>query len=237
MRIGITETFKEDTFDQYVNWIHRVDSQIEILRLSHLLANEDQVTMIDGLVLSGGGDIHPSFYHREDALHIMKGMNKERDDFELDIIEKSLEKELPILGICRGMQIMNVYLGGSLYPDVVSEGYSPHATGTDEPVMHTAATISNTMLHALSGVMELNINSFHHQSVSELGKGLIRSAEASDGVVEAAEWALKDSMPFLLLVQWHPERMTEDFLSHKIARLFLREVTNFNHTRINITDN
>jgi putative glutamine amidotransferase len=237
MRIGITETFNEDKFDQYADWLHGIDEQVDILRLSYQLGNEEQTSMVDGLLLSGGGDVHPRYYNCAGAIGQVRGVDEKRDEFEFEVIERSLRTNIPILGVCRGMQVMNVYLGGSLIPDLAPDEYSKHSTGSDEPVFHPATVLRHSMMHVLSGGDGITINSFHHQAVNELGKGLIPSAISPDQVVEAAEWAIKDTMPFLLLVQWHPERMTEDFLSQKIARMFLREANNFHFNRININDN
>jgi len=237
MRIGITETFTEDKFDQYADWLHQIDSHIEVLRLSHQLSNEDQVMMLDGLLLTGGGDVHPRYYNCLGAIGQVRGVDEKRDEFEFEVIERALKSDMPILGVCRGLQVMNVYLGGSLVPDLVSEGHAAHTNNSDEPVFHQISIDRNSMMHVLSGVDGTMVNSFHHQGVNQPGKGLMPSAVSPDGVVEAMEWVIKDNMPFLMLVQWHPERITEEFLSQKIARMFLREVHNFQHNRTNITDN
>jgi putative glutamine amidotransferase len=91
-------------------------------------------------------------------------------------------------------------------------------------VMQEISIVPHSLLHALTGTQEMKVNTFHHQAVEKLGKGLMCSAISPDNVMAAAEWALKDSMPFLMLVQWHPERLTETFFSQKLARVFLREV-------------
>jgi putative glutamine amidotransferase len=230
MRVGITDTLNDDKFDQYVDWLHTIDPQLEILRLSHIRENEEQVAMLDGLLLTGGGDVHPRFYNCIGAIGQVRATDEKRDEFEFEVIQRALQATMPILGVCRGMQVMNVYLGGTLIPDLVSEGFAPHTNDTNEPVYHEISIIRHTLMHAISGTGGVMINSHHHQGVHQLGKGLMQSAVSPDGVTEAAEWAIKDEMPFLMLVQWHPERAIEDFLSQKIARMFLREVNNFHNT-------
>jgi putative glutamine amidotransferase len=122
------------------------------------------------------------------------------------------------------MQVMNVALGGTLVVDLPTDGFMEHRSRTAEPLSHPLAVVPHTLLHALAGTTGANVNSFHHQAVDVLGQGLVRSAISSDGVTEAAEWAIKDGMSFLLLVQWHPERAPGDALSQNIMKMFLREV-------------
>jgi putative glutamine amidotransferase len=225
MRIGITDTLKEDKYEQYVRWIRSVDGSVDIQKLSYELDNAGEMEELDGLLLSGGGDVHPRFYGKEIQFDKTNGVNEQRDEFEFAAIERALETDKPILGVCRGMQIMNVYLGGSLTVDLASEGFNNHTSPVDDRgTMHGISIMPHSMLHALTGTTEMEVNTFHHQAVENLGKGLMCSAISQDNVVEAGEWVMKDNMPFLMLVQWHPERLRETFFSQKIARLFLREV-------------
>jgi putative glutamine amidotransferase len=228
MRIGITDTLNEDKYEQYVRWIRKVDESVYIHKLSGKLDNTNEIETIDGLILSGGGDVHPRYYGKEIQLGKANGVNEKRDEFEFAVIERALDAEIPILGVCRGMQVMNVYLGGSLIVDLASECFDDHTSPADERgAMHGISVVLNSMLHALTGTTETEVNTFHHQAVEKLGKGLMCSAISPDNVVEASEWAMKDNMPFLMLVQWHPERLSETFFSKKLARLFLREVNQY----------
>jgi len=225
MRIGITDTLKEDKYEQYVRWIRSTDRSVDVQKLSYELDNAREIEKLHGLLLSGGGDVHPRYYGKENQLHKTKGVNERRDEFEFAVIERALDADMPILGICRGMQIMNVYLGGSLIVDLASEGFNDHtSTADDRGAMHRISIIPHSMLQVLIGTTETEVNTFHHQAVEKLGKGLMCSAISQDNVMESAGWAMKDNMPFLMLVQWHAERLRETFLSQKIARLFLREV-------------
>jgi putative glutamine amidotransferase len=225
MRIGITDTLKEDKYEPYVRWIRSIDRSVDIQKLSHELDNAREIEKLDGLLISGGGDVHPRYYGKENQLDKTNGVNEQRDEFEFAVIERALDADIPILCVCRGMQVMNVYLGGSLTVDLVSEGYNNHtSSANDRGMKHGISVVPISMLHALTGTTETEVNTFHHQAVEKLGKGLMCSAISPDNVVEAGEWALKDNMPFLMLVQWHPERSREHFFSQKLARLFLREV-------------
>ena len=150
-----------------------------------------------------------------------------RDDFEFELIDRALDRDLPILGVCRGLQAMNVFLGGSLVLDLVSARFENHEGTDHETRLHKVTSIPNTLMDTLMHAKESDINSFHHQAIDRPGRGLIISATSYDGVPEAAEWVIKDSMPFLMLVQWHPERLIENELSQKIALMFLREVDQY----------
>lgn len=229
MRIGITDTYGEDVYENYVEWLRTVGGSIECVKLSSMLDNLDAIQNLQGLLLSGGGDVHPKFYNHPDAVQQVHGADEQRDAFEMELIEHALDREMPIFGVCRGMQMMNVYLNGTLIPDVVAAGYASH-TGGEEPIDHALSIVPDSLLSALTNTTEAEVNSFHHQAVNRLGYGLKAAAFSPDGIVEAAEWILKDGMPFLMLVQWHPERRKEYLLSHKLALMFLREATNYKHT-------
>jgi putative glutamine amidotransferase len=231
MKIGITDTHNEDIFDNYKQWLHNLDSTLEIVRLSYASANAAEIHRIDGLLLSGGGDVDPQAYHKHDDLPKTKGVDAKRDAFEYELIDHALDADMPILGICRGMQVMNVYLHGSLITDLVSSRFDDHTGEEDQEREHMISIVPNTLLSALAGTNEVRVNTFHHQSIDRIGRGLMTSSVSDDGIVESVEWALKDAMPFLMLVQWHPERSQKSFLSEKIARMFLREATNYRNNK------
>lgn len=229
MTIGITDNFRpKQYFDNYLEWLHRIDPTVEFTKLSYHLNNGEIIKEMDALLLTGGGDVHPSFYGKPEYVTETVEVNERRDEFEFGVIEKALEADIPILGICRGMQVMNVCLGGSLIVDLPAAGYKDHSEKNGNVNLHSIEIVEHSMIGAmhLEGGARI-VNSAHHQAVDELGRGLMASAESTDGVIEAAEWILKGNMPFLLLVQWHPERM-KDFdnpCCKNIAERFLREVT------------
>lgn len=214
------------SFDNYIRWIHRIDPDVEFVKLSYLLKNGEMAKSVDGLVLTGGGDVHPSLYGKSDAIEEVEEVNELRDAFEFEVIETALDAMIPILGICRGMQIMNVYLGGSLIVDLPQASYCSHVIRDGLDFRHPVQLAPNTMIESIAGPGPHKVNSVHHQAVDRLGKGLMVTARSDDGLTEALEWVLKDRMPFLLLVQWHPERMA-DFdnpCSAKLAEQYIQEV-------------
>ncbi|MEJ2633342.1 MAG: gamma-glutamyl-gamma-aminobutyrate hydrolase family protein [Acidihalobacter sp.] len=158
---------------------------------------------LDGLILSGGGDIDPARYggSQHETLY---NIDHERDDFEFALVEQALSRRMPLLCICRGMQVLNIHLGGTLYehvPDVYGEEVL-HRAPPREPTPHALRIVAGTHLAGLLGREEVETASWHHQSVNTLGRGLVPAAYAPDGLVEAVE--LPD-YPWLVAVQWHPE--------------------------------
>lgn len=226
MRIGVTDTLKP-SLTYYTDWLNRIDTGIEFTVLSHARQNIESVDSLDGLFLTGGGDVDPRYFGVEDVLGQAKEINGSRDEFEFFAIERALDRSLPILGICRGIQVMNVYLGGSLILDLLSAGYNDHARDDKYRIAHEVVIEPQSLLHHIVCADALAVNSSHHQAIGRLGNGLMVSATSADGVIEAAEWIMKDRMPFLLLVQWHPERMEEEFespASKAVAEKFLEDV-------------
>lgn len=160
------------------------------------------VSVLDALVLSGGGDVDPAWYSAPTD-RATAGVNRQRDESELALLAAALDADVPVLAICRGMQLLNVSLGGSLVqhlPDVVGHtGHQP-ATGRFGP---TELRIEPGSL--LSKILDEaeTVQCSHHQAVDRLGQGLRVTAAATDGVVEAVEWS---SAPFVVGVEWHPEQ-------------------------------
>ena len=229
MRIGITDTLKPNIAD-YTEWLKRSDPSLEFTVLSHVPQNVEAVDVIDGLMLTGGGDVDPRYFGANDPLAKSKDVNISRDEFEFYVIERALDRNLPILGICRGMQVMNVYLGGTLILDLISAGFDDHSRPDMQDVVHKVELEPDSLLREITREAELGVNSSHHQAVKDLGNGLMASAVSTDGVVEGAEWILKDRTPFLLLVQWHPERLpaeTSAAASKSLAERFLKEVNRY----------
>lgn len=184
-----------------------------------------QVEMLDALVLSGGQDVFPQNYGQEPKPKLGDTFPA-RDAFEFKLIELAMKKQIPILGICRGFQILNVYFGGTLYQDVsyVDNGKEPVKHWQEhQPTLQTHSVIidKNSKLHSVVGQEKVLVNSFHHQCVNKVGKGLRAVAKAADSVVESIE---KDDYPFLLGVQWHPEMLSKEV--DYMAALFQAVIAN-----------
>lgn len=168
------------------------------------------VELIDGLILSGGGDVVPDIYGGVDH-DTLYGLEPTRDAFEIVLVKEAQARSLPLLAICRGMQVCNVALGGTLYEDVPSAIEGAHDHFLDgATVYETAVTVElagNSKLRRLLGVDEIGVNSIHHQAVRRLADGLVSAGFSEDGVIEAVEPAF-DGWP-MFGVQWHPEFLAE----------------------------
>ena len=164
----------------------------------------------DGILFTGGEDVDPSFYG-EVKQHENVHEHRPRDEFEFALLDRALARRLPILGICRGVQMINVRFGGSLYQDMKedAEPQSEHRQ-TDAAKSRQEATHSVVVTDGESSLGSIvqgacRVNSLHHQAVKRVGHGLKVTARSEDGFVEAVESA--EEYPFLMAVQWHPEEM------------------------------
>jgi len=163
---------------------------------------------LDGLVLTGGGDIEPSRFgeaaHPKTAL-----VSTDRDALELELVDRALRDDVPMFAICRGLQVLNVALGGSVYqhvPDAFGDGIQHSQAARRDVATHDVKLqTEGTRLGAILGTSELRVNSFHHQAVHRLGRDLRDIGWAPDNVIEALEHA--DRRRFVVAVQWHPEEL------------------------------
>ena len=177
---------------------------------------------VQGIILSGGPDIHPRRYG-EEPMGGLGEVDEALDQMELAATNLALEKNLPVLGICRGIQVLNVALGGTLYQDIPSQVPESicHTPKTDKAVnTHTVRIEAGSRLDKLLRKREIWVNGKHHQAIKDLAKGWVVAARAKDGIIEAIELPGKC---FAMGVQWHPEgTWRDDAFSKKLFRSFLR---------------
>jgi gamma-glutamyl-gamma-aminobutyrate hydrolase PuuD len=165
---------------------------------------------VDGLILTGGEDIHPAWYHT-DPHPQLSPPSRERDLFELALFAVARQRELPILGICRGIQLVNVALGGTLFQDLPSErpgAVNHRPDGARDVRSHRVRLTPGSRAAEALGQTAVTVNSSHHQGIKDLAPGLVASGWTDDHLIEAAEAAPGAS--WLLAVQWHPEEMYFD---------------------------
>ena len=191
----------------YVDAIHRAGGAALVLPADPVWATEpdDVLDLLDGLLLAGGADIEPELYGAERHPET-KGTVPERDTFEIALARRALERDLPFLGVCRGMQVMNIALGGTLHqhlPELVGHGEHRRSPGSFEQADHDVELEPGSLAARAAGEQVHVIKSHHHQGVDRVGEGLVVTGRAKlDDLVEAVE--LPDRR-FALGVQWHPE--------------------------------
>jgi putative glutamine amidotransferase len=217
--IGITDCSK---YENYRKWFAGEEG-VTVVKLSYDDNNLDDLPKCDGIVLSGGEDVHPRFYKKDEYLELCHEINEKRDEFEWRVLEYCENSKLPLFGICRGLQIANVFYGGTLIPHIPAFGKFDHSMNGASDRYHNVTVDSNSQLREIVGTISGETNSAHHQSADRIGSGLVANALSADGIVEGIEREHANDKPYLQLVQWHPERMTdlESPFSKNLKQTFL----------------
>lgn len=231
MKIGLTYTGSDAKHENYVRWLKDQDDTIEVVRLS-VADDPGAIKECDALVLSGGVDIEPTLYGGPFGYDKSPktGWQKDRDLFEYSTLLFAWEHGLPVLGVCRGLQLINVNCAGTLVQDLGLRGDETHENSTGVDKQHAVGVVEGTLLAGIvGGAAGGMVNSAHHQAIDRLGKGLKVSSRAEDGTIEGIEWADPEGKPFMIAVQWHPERMyvdkmTDVFLYKGIRDRFVEEI-------------
>jgi putative glutamine amidotransferase len=210
----------------YINWLKQADSTVAIVNLYPMPIDSAMMALerCSGLLLSGGEDVYPGIYGMEADTGRCTEMNRHRDSLEIAVIARASDLGLPIMGICRGNQILNVYLGGSLVIDIPQDHGTRvvHQCEDWEHCFHLVYTVGGTRLRLTSGIDSGLVTTNHHQAVKILARGLRANAFSADSLIEGIEWADTVGKPFLIGVQWHPERMEkENPLSGPLALRFI----------------
>jgi putative glutamine amidotransferase len=226
--IALSKGSPDTSYAIYYNWIKSLDSSAKCVDMYALDENEalKQFRECSGLILTGGTDIDPAFYDKAYDTVRCWPIDAKRDKLEMRLLDSALAWGMPVLGICRGHQLINVALGGSLVVDI------PQDRGTTEihqcedylGCVHSVRLAQNSLLAVITQSKGGEVTTNHHQAVDALAQGMKVSAYTSDGIIEAIEWADTTGKPFLIGVQWHPERMDlNNPLSGAIGREFLEE--------------
>lgn len=224
--IGVTATLKEDVEEtatrplgrfvradyDYVDGVAKAGGAPVILPpVMNARAADTVIDGLDGLLLSGGSDLHPSYYG-EEPISELDVTIPERDELEMVLLEGALRRGIPVFGICRGLQVLNAALGGTLYQDLPSQvdrDLLKHRQTTPKwQATHEIEVLGDTHAAGILNAGTLKVNSYHHQAIKELAKDLVVCATSSDGIVEAVEY--RDfSERWIFAVQWHAEAMRE----------------------------
>ena len=231
MKIGISKGSGSPKYGHYAEWLRSADPHVECIDLSIIPLPRalEILERCSGLFLTGGPDVHPERYDKAEDL-ARCSIDAARDEFESALYAKAKELSLPIIGVCRGAQLVNVLEGGSLIVDIPSDvqGAKAHIGENFSDTSHDISVEPGSLLMKISGELDGEANSAHHQSVERLGEGLRVAARSADGVVEAIEWQEPAGKAFFLGVQWHPERMNfASPFSGELARHFLFEAESY----------
>jgi putative glutamine amidotransferase len=212
--IGVTRCSR---LEDYVASIEQTGARVRVLEVSE--SPKKVLGEVHGVLLTGGGDVDPVFYGA-DRHESIEDAEPGRDEFELDLARRALESQVPLLAICRGAQVLNVAAGGTLVQDIPSaiDTGLPHSVAQPKDAechdisVRPGSRLASALGTRVGSSCSCRVNSRHHQSVGRVGNGLVVSATASDGVIEAIE---SDASPFCVGVQWHPENFwkTGEFLS------------------------
>ena len=194
------------------------------LPATEALEDQDQIlAMVDGLITPGGADVDPSFYGQE-RTDVCGPSSTVLDSYEISLIRKAEKASVPLLGICRGMQVINVALGGTLIQDIPSQWPNSinHAVRADDPGYLHEVNLQDGHLMKMIGTDKIMTNSRHHQAVDRVAAGMRIVGSAADGITEAME--NRDGS--ILAVQWHPELLTEDEPSLRLLSQFIGKCGN-----------
>ena len=225
MKIAISVSEKEKVKGQNSPYLRAMlaaggkADELELISASDAL--RVRVEDFDGVLFAGGEDVDPELYG-ELKRHGSVRASRARDEFEFSLLDRALEQRLPILGICRGIQMINVRFGGTLYQDLKDDGATDiehkQTAARQAPTQTVTVTDPGSRLaEAVRG--SCRVNSLHHQAIKRIGRGLRVTAHSEDGLVEAVESA--DDYPFLLAVQWHPEEMADQSAQRSIFEQFI----------------
>ncbi len=223
LKIGITQS--ETNYANYPKWI-KGEEDIDIIELSYDRNNLQDVALCDGVVLTGGVDSHPQFYLDNfdlDYPHAPEEFAVHRDEFELAVLDLVMQQKKPVLGICRGLQVINVFFGGTLHLDIGEGNNLTHKKANNVDKEHTVSVVKDSQFYDIVRHSKGKVNSAHHQAIEVLGKGLKAAAFSSeDHFIEAIEGDNPSEL-FLIAVQWHPERMVnqESPFTKNIRKAFL----------------
>lgn len=231
MKIAASRASGSEKYGLYELWLRQADPTVEVVDLYGMDENSavEALQACSGLLLTGGPDVDPDHYQQPEKRSLCQPADAGRDTLELALIRAAFDRRLPVLGICRGAQVLNVAYGGTLVADIPAVIHEALTHGQIDGVdaRHAIEVEGGSLIKKLCRVMDGEVNSAHHQSVERLAGPFMASATSPDGVIEAFEWAdgTLGGKPFLLAVQWHPERMEYDSpLSLPIAQAFVGEV-------------
>jgi len=231
VRIAVSKTYSS-----YEAWLKRAEPSVEIINMYG--RKIDSVAIIlktcSGLLLTGGEDVNPARYGKGNELSKCEEIDDYRDSLEFALIKRAVELKMPIFGICRGEQILNVALGGTLLTDIPSDVGTTviHRSASTSGSPHLIIIDKKSDLFRLIGVKQDTVNSYHHQAIDKIAPGFRISAKSENGVAEAMERVSPGVKPFIMAVQWHPEKSTQKAeLSKPLGDYYLKHAREYSKSK------
>ena len=208
----------------YVDWISKENT---IILDAYTIVNTDSIlALADGIVLTGGEDINPLLYKDSVNLKVCETINDRRDTLELKLIKYAFENQIPLVGVCRGMQLINVATGGTLYGDIPSQLGTEVVHRNNGEVMHEITLTEECPQIFPKGTNTFMVNSWHHQGLKDIAENIKVVAQSSDGLPEAMI-VDKSVHPYVVAVQFHPERLGENNpITKRIKTSFYKAIGN-----------
>jgi len=212
----------------YEKWLLQQNRDLKLVSMYHVSKDSVEYWLrnASGFLMTGGEDVYPGRYGREQDTSDCGEFDLRRDSLEFQMLEYAFSFKKPVFGICRGLQIINIYLKGTLIVDIPTKLGVKVRHREEGPTEHEVSVIPKTGLAKIAKVEKGIIASNHHQGIDKLGKTLVATSSASDGLIESFEAGQDSKMPFLMAVQWHPEKMKEnDHLSRPLAEAFVKAIS------------
>jgi putative glutamine amidotransferase len=234
VRVAVSKTSAS-----YEAWLQGADPYIVIVNMYGMPVDSALFVLstCHGLLLTGGEDVNPAYYGKLNELAKCEEINNYRDSLELALINRAVLVRMPVFGICRGEQILNVALGGTLLTDIPTDAgkqVAHRCPPGSEDCLHAVKIDQQSDLYQLTGVKEGIVNSYHHQAVDMIAPGMKVTASSENGVAEAIEREFPLGKSFIMGVQWHPEALVKNpGLSKPLADNFLTQINKYKQDRRN----
>ena len=230
--IAISKAYPNIKANMCVKWLSRNDNTIEFVNMYTLSTDsvEDVLKKCSGLLLTGGADVFPGRYGKIDDTARCGSFDLRRDTLEFELINIALKNKIPVLGICRGEQILNVAMDGSLIIDIPTDVDTivKHRCKNVSKCMHNINIRKSSFLYDLYNNDSIIVNSNHHQAIEKLADSFKIMARANDSIIEGIQWKNPTNKSFLMAVQFHPEVMdTLNILANNIAKKFIAEAKKY----------
>ena len=231
--VSATHAFKVEIPEKYAESVIRAGGIPLLIPLGLSQPDLEELALcLDGILLAGGSDIDPAIFDGEPHPAVY-GIKPERDDQEIALVQLALRTHIPLLGICRGVQVMNVAMQGGLYTHIIDQlpGALQHSTPKHLPrehIQHKVQIEAGSRLDQIIQMKTIPVNSHHHQGLDKAAQGLQVSANAPDGLIEAVELP---GEPFFLGVQWHPEWLQEHAHANALFSAFCHAAVQYHHNR------